>query len=370
MAERARSRGRRRRAGLAGTDPRIRRRHSSLLRTVAFLALTGTLTFFIGAQIARLGFGGGYQVVAAFDDASGLQEGDQVKVAGAPVGRVDSIKVREGRAEVRMSVNSAHRLPRDSEAAIRWRSAVGQRVVYLVPGTAPERLRDGDRIARTRSVVDIGELVNRLEPLTRSLDPEQVNRILTAIYLALDGNEENVSRLLVDVERLSSTIAARRQTLATMLADFSTVTGIIARRDQQIAKMTDDLVTLSRAFVDNRALVDRALVELSVTLRTTDRVAGRNAAELARVVEQLSTVLDGTRRNLDPLRQTVALTGPKLQRLHDLFDEGQFVVGAVPCLTLAPGKCPYPMKLTKPPERPMTSPASLRGLIGGGTQWP
>lgn len=348
------------------SDPRVRARFSALLQLVAFLAVTGTLTYVITAQIARFDFSDTYRVTALFDDVSGLVEGDKVKIAGAPVGRVGAIRVRDGRAEVELMIRTEHRLPRDSEAAVRWRDAISQRVVYLLPGTSPELLRDGDEIERTRSVVDIGDLVNRLEPLTRGLDSARVNRILTSVYLALEGNEDDVSQLLADVDKLSSTIAARRQTIKTMLDDYSTVTGIIAKRDEQIAKATDDLVTVSRAFVDNRRLVDDAIKELSAMLRTTDVVLGRNADDLESVIRRLSRVTDGTHRNLGPLLETITVMGPKLQRLYDTFNDGEYVTGTAPCVTLTPGPCPFEPKLVGSTERPAESPRALQKLILGG----
>ncbi|MFC7587328.1 MlaD family protein [Nonomuraea antimicrobica] len=118
---------------------RVRRRWT-LVRFVLFVGLCVSLIVVIGVQVARVGTGGGYRLVALFDDVSGLVEGDQVKIAGAPVGRVDTIRVVDGRAEVTMEVQDSIRVPTDTEAAVRWRNAVGQRVVYLLPGTAPGRL--------------------------------------------------------------------------------------------------------------------------------------------------------------------------------------------------------------------------------------
>ncbi|MEU5880497.1 MCE family protein [Spirillospora sp. NPDC047279] len=343
-------------------DVQVRGRRTSAVQVLAFLALTGTLTFFITAQIARLGFGGTYRLVAVFNDASGLREGDRVKIAGAPVGQVGTIRVRGGKAEVSLKVSTAHRVPRDSEAAIRWRDAIGQRVVYLVPGTQAAMLGDGDRVARTRSVVDLSDLVNRLEPLTRGLEPAKVNQILVAVHTALDGTEDDAARLLANVDALSSTIAGRRQTLTSMLDDFATVTTVLARRDRQIATATDDLATLTKAFGDNNALVDRAIRELAATLRTTDRVAGDNADELDTMIRRLAAVTAGTRRNLGPLQGIMETTGPKLRDMYRMFDRGTFVTGAAPCLTLAPGPCPHDTKLGKPPE-----PQALdRFVVGGG----
>lgn len=349
---------------------RERTRRFTLLRLIIFVILTGTLTAFVGMQIARIGLGGGSPIEATFDDASGLNKGDQVKIAGAPVGQVSGIKVVNGRARVKLSVKKhiVTSLPADSEAAIRWRNAIGQRVVYLLPGTSQDRLRPGSHITRTRSVVDIGELVNRIAPLTRSLDPNQINVLLTSVAQALEGNEGNITQLVRNVDTLASTISARRQTLQQMLRDYNTVTGVLARRDGQIAKMIDNLVTLTGAFTSNRQLVEASLVQLSATAATTDKVIGRNSEQLGTIIERLVTLTSGTRRNIGTLSAIFNEATPKLQRIFSLTDNGRFITVAVPCISLAGPPCPFAMRLPGSREGPgrLKTSKDLQRLIVGG----
>ncbi|MFD0854882.1 MCE family protein, partial [Actinomadura adrarensis] len=237
-----------------------------------------------------------------------------------------------------------------SEAAIRWRNPIGQRMVYLIPGTSTTPLKDGARITRTRSVVDLGELINQLAPLTRALDPQQINQLMASVYQALEGNEGNVGQLVANIDHLSSTIASRRNTLQQALRDFAAVSEVLGRRDRQIKQMTDNLVTLSNAYVDNRKLLDQAMAHLAAMMRTTDGVLAGNAEELEEVVRRLSTVMGGTNRNLDRVDSLLKGTAPKMSRLFDLVNEGQYFVGAAPCLTLATGPCPYRTRVAEYPS--------------------
>ncbi|MDL4814302.1 MCE family protein [Actinomadura opuntiae] len=357
----------------ARMSDQARFRAGVIVRLVAFLLVTGFLTVVIGAQIARVGFGGGWHVSATFDDASGLSEGDQVKIAGAPVGRVDGVKVVDGRARVDMTVRESVEVPSDSEAAVRWRDAMGRRVVYLIPGTSPTMMRPGAHITRTRSVVDGSALLDELAPLTKSLDPKQVNTVLVSLAQALDGNAGDIDRLIGNVDRLSSTIAERRGTLKRMLADYATVTELIARRDKQIGAATDDLVSLSGAFADNRRLIDDTLVQLAALARTSDAVLAGNADRLADVIDKLSTFTAGVHRNDETVANVLESATPKLRHIFAAVDNGRFIETAIPCLSLAAPPCPYPTRLPGPREdgsgRPIDSPDALQNLMVGGRPW-
>ncbi|MFB4295137.1 MCE family protein [Actinomadura sp. NTSP31] len=350
-----------------------RSRAGTIIRLIAFLLVTGALTVFIGMQIARIGLGGGWHVSATFDDASGLSKGDQVKIAGAPVGRVDGVKVVDGRAKVDMTVRDPVKVPADSEAAIRWRDAMGRRVVYLVPGTSRTMMRSGAHIARTRSVVDGSALLDELAPLTKSLDPKQVNTVLASLAQALDGNAGDIDRLIGNVDQLSSTIAERRSTLKQMLSDYATVTDLIARRDKQIGAATDDLVSLSGAFADNRKLIDDTLVQLAALARTSDAVLAGNGDRLADVISKLSTFTAGVHRNDEAVANVLESASPKLQHIFAAVDNGRYIEAAIPCLSLAAPPCPYPTRLPGPREggggKPIDSPDALQNLMVGGSPW-
>jgi phospholipid/cholesterol/gamma-HCH transport system substrate-binding protein len=228
-----------------------------------FAAFTLGLTAFIGAQIAKIQFGDTYQVVAEFSDVSGLQDGDDVKIAGVKVGQVESIDTTdEGAARVTLSLDEGVEVPSDSEAAVRWRNLLGQRIVYLHPGEAEDALGDGDEVARTRSVVDIGALVDNLGGVVGAVDPDQFNQLITAVAGAVDGNEARVGELIDASGSLLQVLAERDQTIQGLLEDFNTVSGALASRDQQVRTMVENLTLLTEAFAENEDLVDSTLAEL------------------------------------------------------------------------------------------------------------
>src|SRR5207302_1525316 len=124
---------------------------------------------------------------ATFDDVTGLLVNDNVKIAGVVVGKVQSIKVVDGRAKVSFTVKKDLVLGSGTSAAVRWRNLIGQRYVYLYPDTKTvTRLNSGDSIKSTTSVVDLGELFNRLGPIIAAIDPKMVNDFLDTVSQALD----------------------------------------------------------------------------------------------------------------------------------------------------------------------------------------
>ena len=314
-----------------------------LVRLGLFVALTLGITAWIAAQILKIDRSDHDSYTAAFDDVTGLFDGDDVKLAGVPVGKVTSISVDEdGQAVVAFEVKSDVALPTDSVVAIRWRNLIGQRYLYLHPGEARADYDDGDRIEQTRSVTDLGNLVNRLGPLAGALDPQQLNEVFVALDQALDGNEGSLDDIVGNLGDLVATLRSRDDTIGQLITDYATISDALVIRDEQVRTMIGNLVELSKTFADNRTLVDRSLVELAALSRNLDVLLTANEQRLGTVVGQLAGVSDIVADNLDTLEALQAALPEMVVALAESADEGEWVNVQVNCLSVEVPPCPYP----------------------------
>jgi phospholipid/cholesterol/gamma-HCH transport system substrate-binding protein len=126
------------------------------------LAAIVYLTVKLGAG-ALLG-GDAYPIEAVFDNASGLNVGSSVHVAGVPVGRVEDIQVDKATfsAVVKMSVRAGLNLPTDTMASIKTTGLIGDKYISLAPGADEASLKPGERIVLTESSVDIESLIGKM----------------------------------------------------------------------------------------------------------------------------------------------------------------------------------------------------------------
>ena len=129
-----------------------------LLGLVAIIYLTVKLG---GGAIVG---GDTYQLEARFDNASGLNVGGSVHVAGVPVGRVEDIRVdpKDFSAIITISVLSGLHLPTDSMASIKTTGLIGDKYIALSPGAEEASLKAGERITMTESSVDIESLIGKM----------------------------------------------------------------------------------------------------------------------------------------------------------------------------------------------------------------
>jgi phospholipid/cholesterol/gamma-HCH transport system substrate-binding protein len=310
----------------------------TIVKLIAFAAVclffTGYLAFTIGNVHP---FRGTYSLSASFDDVTGLLPDDNVKVAGVVVGKVKKISVDNGRAKVGFSVRKNLKLPSDTQAAVRWRNLLGQRYVYLYPGQASTVLTDNAHIAKTRSVVDLGELFNRLGPIVQALDPKQINAFLDSVVGALDGNEDKIRQSLDDLATLTQGLAARDQAIGRMVDNLNTVAGTINSRDAQIKTVLDNLVAVSKTFSDNTDVLDRALVDAGQFSDNLNYLLSRNRSELDSLITNLNTITNTVNTKLPVVDDLLSHLYEGSKRLFTSSSYGDWLNQIIPC-----GRLGYP----------------------------
>ena len=170
---------------------------------VASLGLLAWMSIQVGAL---QGMGPAVAVSATLDDAAGLTEGAEVKVAGVAVGVVTRLTVDHDVAVVDFEVRESAGLRRDAIVQVRARSLLGEKYLDVSPqGRDAALLRDGDRIETARSQTEIDQLVNALGPVVDAADPEQLQAVVATIHRVLAEDPERLERMVRIWRRCSTT---------------------------------------------------------------------------------------------------------------------------------------------------------------------
>ncbi|MFJ8996063.1 MCE family protein [Streptomyces sp. NPDC102279] len=213
-----------------------------------------------------------YRVTANLDDVLSLVPQAAVKVDDVAVGRVTRIQLNANwSARVTLEINGSVRLPATAGARLEQSSLLGEKYIQLVaPSTSSGagRLADGSVIpvSRTNRNTEVEEVFGALSLLLNGGGINQLKTITTELNSALGGREpqirstlKRVDTLVTDldkhrgditgaldgVNRLASTLAARKEDVSTVLSDLSP--GLKTLEDQRgsLLTMLRSLDTLS-----------------------------------------------------------------------------------------------------------------------------
>jgi phospholipid/cholesterol/gamma-HCH transport system substrate-binding protein len=110
---------------------------------------------------------GGIRIAALFPNASGVNVGTDVRVAGLKVGSVTALALDPQSYQVKVSIalDPSVKLPADSSAAITSEGLLGSTFVAFTPGGSATPLKAGDTITDTQGSMDlmalIGQFINK-----------------------------------------------------------------------------------------------------------------------------------------------------------------------------------------------------------------
>ncbi|WP_280235681.1 MlaD family protein [Nocardia cyriacigeorgica] len=257
------------------------RSRGAMAGLAVFVVLALGATYTIWSTLQRSVSGDTHTYTATFTDVLGLRVGDDVRIAGVRVGRVDTIELDERRkARVEFSVQSHRPLYTTTKALIRYQNLIGQRYVALAAGPgAGDRLTDGASIplARTESSFDVSTLLAGFEPLFSMLQPDEVNSLSETMVQALQGDGVSLSALITRAAGLASTFRERDEILGAVITDLSGVIAGLANRSNEL----ETLITQSRALVSG-------LYEQGATLKGAVTQVADSTAQLAELIGQVA----------------------------------------------------------------------------------
>ena len=264
-----------------------------------------------------------HDVTADFADATGVVPGDEVRLAGVPVGKVASVAVRKGKAVVAMDIDDRWPLPRDARFELHWRNLLGQRYVQVVPprDASPDGpvLKSGAHVGtdRTGVAADLSALMETTEPLLGTLDTASLNRVMTTMAAALADREATIGGMLDDSTALVDTLAGRSEAIGSTIGSFATLLEGLAARDGDIQRLLDELASTSTALAGQSEGLGDAMASSGEMLQLVDEVLTSNDGEIDEVLGQLSALagtLAGQREALGEGIRTLPWTSAALIR--------------------------------------------------------
>ncbi|WP_159843978.1 MlaD family protein [Nocardia sp. CY41] len=272
-----------------------------------FAVVAVALTFTIWSTLQRSVDGDTHRYSAIFSDVLGLRVGDDVRMAGVRVGRVDEIDFADGyQARVDFRIDERQHLTTTTKALVRYQNLIGQRYIALAPGKeAGAVVEAGSQIPleRTEPSFDVSALLSGFEPLFSVLQPDQVNSLSETLIQALQGNQVSLRSLIVQASELAGTFGQRDEILGEVLGNLSSVVSGLAHRSGEL----ETLITQARALVE-------ALYSQGESLKhSVDRVADTTDS-LTRLIMQVKPGLAGAQHDATTGVALLLLNGASLDR--------------------------------------------------------
>jgi virulence factor Mce-like protein len=296
-----------------------------------------------------------YYVRAIFDNASTIVPGEDVKIAGVPVGVISDMDVTdEKQAAVTLRIDDENFTPwkADASCTIGAQGLIGEKFVECEPGStdapALRRIREGDGegerllpVENTSSPVDI-DLINNIMRLPYR---QRLSILLSELGTALAGRGEELNEVihranpaLRETDEVLKILADQNRELAQLARNSDEVLGPLAREREAFADFVVQANTTGEASAERRddlrrsiALLPDFLAELEPLMADLEGFAdqgiplladlGDAAPALGRLIRAQGTLADSSRESFPSLGDALERGRPALIRSRPLFQD-------------------------------------------------
>jgi phospholipid/cholesterol/gamma-HCH transport system substrate-binding protein len=236
---------------------------------------------------------------AVFSGVVGLYEGNDVRVLGVKVGKVDKVTPQGTDVRVDMLVDRSVRIPADAKAAIVAPSLVSDRYVQFAPAyTGGPVLAEGTVIGRsnTSTPLEIDDLYASLNRVSTTLGPNGINKngaiadLLNTLARNAQGNGQAVNDTITQLSKLSSTVNSYSDDLFGTVDNLQKFTTMLADSDKQVRQFSQQVTDVTGFLASERADLGAAVNQLGIALGMVQQFINDNRAKLKSNVDKLASV--------------------------------------------------------------------------------
>lgn len=273
-------------------------------RTFIYVSIFTVVMLLVGAGLVvvfgQFRFAGGNTFHATFAEASRLKAGQDVRIAGIPVGSVKGVELNpDYTVDVAFDVNDRYQLYTSTRALVRYQNLVGDRYLEITSGPGDLRkLPAGGTIDKenTQPALDLDALLGGLRPVLKGLNGDKVNEVSNAVIELLQGQGGSLATLLSTTSSFTQDLAARDELIGNVINDLNAVLGTVDEKGAQFDASVDQLQKLVTGLAEHR-----------------DPIAGA-IPPLASAANDLTGLLQNSRR---PVQGVIENIRPFAQRMDE-----------------------------------------------------
>lgn len=274
-------------------------------------------------------------VVAYFSNTDGIYAGDEVRIQGVPVGRIDKIEPDGTRMRVEFHLDDDIAVPADAQAVIVAPSLVSSRYIQLAPRfEGGERMADGAVIPleRTSTPVEWDEIKGQVYDLSEALGPRGANKdgaisdVATSLAGALAGRGKTINQTIGDLSKAMRVLDEGADDAFSTVRNLQVFVSALAASDRQVELFIERLDGVAAMFASDRRLLRAALKDLSTAVEDVSAFVEENGDLTTQTIRRLGRTTQIVAKQEASLAQILHAGPLALENLTRIYREKQNAV--------------------------------------------
>ena len=270
---------------------------------------------------------------AHMPNSAGLRAGDQVRVAGIPVGKVTSVRLDGALVEMKFDVENSVAVGSDSTLDIKLLTPLGGHYVALDPKGSLPLGRNGIPPQRITLPFEVNDIIQAATPVVKKVDGQVIHDTFAEVANAANRYPDAVRNLLQSADALTESMSKSTVDFHRGLDFVNDGLRAMTAGRAQLITLFEQFDILGKMYTSKAVDIVEFFSLINEFARILDRITvwyGREVAPIAQGIEDISDTLiahpDRWSMALDGLAQTLNIVGPMLSGNGVVFDEGNRLV--------------------------------------------
>lgn len=281
------------------------------------------------------------RVVAYFENSNGIYAGDDVRIVGVPVGRIESIEPQPTAVKITFWYDSKYKVPADAKAAILSPTLVTARSIQLTPAyTGGPVMAAGAVIPRERTAVPVewDEVRRQLEKLSATLQPTEpggVSPLGSVINTAADnlrGEGANIRDTVIKLSQAFAALGDHSTDIFSTVKNLATLVSALQDSTNLMRQLNQNLASVTGSLANDPNEVANAVHDLNDVVGDVQTFVAENREALGTTSDKLAGVTQALNDSLGDIKQVLHVAPNTLQNYVNIWQPAQGAVSSVPML--------------------------------------
>lgn len=271
-------------------------------------------------------------LTAYFVNSNGLYVGDEVRILGLPVGKIDRIEPQPNQVKISFWVDGSYKVPAEVNAAVISPSLVSVRAIQLTPAyTAGPTIADDATIPLQRTAVPIewDDLRQQLVKLTDALQPTQPGGLSTLGQFVstsannLRGQGVDIRDTVIKVSQAFAALGDHSQDLFGTIRNISILVTALQSSTDLLRQLNQNLAGVTGLLSNGTDEVGAAVQDINDVIGDVQSFVADNKETIGTTSDKLASVTTALNQSLDDLKQTLHITPTAFSNFINIYQPAQ-----------------------------------------------
>ncbi|WP_425489086.1 MCE family protein [Mycobacterium vicinigordonae] len=306
-----------------------------MARSTARVALAATMCVVIAAAAviwSTVQRSGRINLVAYFANSNGVFVGDEVRILGVAVGKIDAIEPQPTAAKISFWVDDRVPVPEDAKAVILSPSLVTARAIQLTPVYAGGSImRNGTVIPQTRTAVPVewDDLRRQLERLTDTLQPTYPGGVSTlGAYVNttadnLRGQGVDIREAVIKLSQTFSVLGDHSQDIFGTVKNLSMLVSALSTSTDLMRELNVNMNAVTGLLANDPNEIANAARDINTVVGEAAQFVTENREGLGTATDRVASISKALAESLDDIKQTLHVAPNAFQDFVNIYQPAQ-----------------------------------------------